>query len=108
MKYLPLLVLPLLSAALPSQASVVGDFFSGVTVGAGYANDNAMGETFNGYSVYSQGYLVPSLKDNLFTDFRVTTTKADLDQGLPDAKLTRYQASVGYGYPFSLADSVVV
>ncbi|MCL9776122.1 outer membrane beta-barrel protein [Vibrio methylphosphonaticus] len=98
-----------------SQAGTIQDFFSGVTVGAGYATDSSDGNTLQGYSVYSQGYLVPSLKESLFTDFRVTTTSGNLGSTSDDEKkyghsvdVDRYQAAIGYGVPYHVSSSVVV
>ncbi|MCW8347373.1 porin family protein [Vibrio sp. ZSDZ65] len=98
-----------------SQAATMKDFFSGITVGAGYATDNSHGSTLQGYSVFSQGYLVPSLKESLFTDFRVTTTSGNLSSNSDAEKkyghsvdLDRYQAAIGYGMPYHVSNSVVV
>ncbi len=117
MKKLTLLALTLALVSGSSQAGTLGDFFSGITVGAGYSTDSVHGETLDGYSVYSQGVLVPSLKDNLFTDFRISSTsKDDYSSVVPKdgalntttVDLDRYQASIGYGIPYHVTNSVVL
>ncbi|GAM70150.1 hypothetical protein JCM19236_5697 [Vibrio sp. JCM 19236] len=85
------------------------NFFSGITVGAGYAKGsvNIEGDSLvkpDGYSVFSRGYLVKSYKDYLFTDFRVVTESGKRQQFKLDC--TSYQASLGLGYPFHLVDSI--
>ncbi|GAB7220060.1 outer membrane beta-barrel protein [Vibrio comitans] len=77
-------------------------FFSGITLGAGYAQDNIDGKSLKGYSVFSRGYLVRSWKEYLFTDFRVSTTSKD------DADLERYQASLGVDYPYQASENITV
>ncbi|MFA0084606.1 outer membrane beta-barrel protein [Vibrio sp. 10N.261.51.F12] len=112
---LALICLSLISGV--SHAGVISDAFSGITIGGGYATDSSHGETLKGYSVYSQGYIVPSMKENLFTDFRVTTTSNDSYSGYNSQNgtletqsidLVRYQAAVGFGVPYHATDSIVV
>lgn len=83
------------------------NFFSGITLGAGYAknkvaNDGTTEVRLDGYSIFSRGYLVKSYKDYLFTDFRVNSlSKSHID-------LTQYQASVGLGYPFHVSNGITM
>ncbi|CAM3031783.1 outer membrane protein [Vibrio rarus] len=105
------------SAADADTATTSDDssFFSGITLGAGYAQDRVFNDTLVGYSVYSKAYIVPSLKDYLFTDFRVTHTTddvANIQQGktgpvqISKLDLERYQASIGVDYPFQVTKSI--
>lgn len=88
------------------------NFFSGITLGAGYASGqirNEYGDTLlrpSGYSIYSKGYLVPAWKDYLFTDFRVVTRSDSTSEGKLD--LTQYQAGLGVGYPFHLTEHMTI
>ncbi|OBT12139.1 hypothetical protein A9264_03090 [Vibrio sp. UCD-FRSSP16_10] len=93
------------------------NFFSGITLGAGYAQDsNIHGNTLNGYSIFSRGYIVPSLRDYLFTDFRWSHTTDDIAYGsdkhgnlqTTTADLERYQAALGVGYPFQATQSIKI
>ncbi|GAD89515.1 MULTISPECIES: outer membrane beta-barrel protein [Vibrio] len=100
-----------------STTSSDAGFFSGITLGAGYANDsNIQGQTLDGYTIYSRGYLVPSLKDYLFTDFRWSHTTDDVPVSATQAgalitnkyDLERYQASIGVDYPFQATQSITI
>ncbi|GEM80668.1 outer membrane beta-barrel protein [Vibrio superstes] len=77
-------------------------FFSGITLGAGYAQDDFNGINLRGYSVFSRGYLVRDWKEYLFTDFRISTTSKD------DIDLDRYQASIGVDYPYQVSESITL
>ncbi|GAD79522.1 outer membrane beta-barrel protein [Vibrio ezurae] len=94
-------------------------FFSGITLGAGYASDsNVDGKTLNGYTIYSRGYLVPSLKDYLFTDFRWSHTSSDDEDpavtgpnhiiSFSKYDLERTQANIGVDYPFQATQSISI
>ncbi|GEA60993.1 outer membrane beta-barrel protein [Vibrio comitans] len=105
------LVAGLANASEASNAASADEgtgFFSGITLGAGYAQDNIDGKSLKGYSVFSRGYLVRSWKDYLFTDFRVSTTSKDDVVGRYDADLERYQASIGVDYPYHASETITV
>ncbi|WP_261817328.1 autotransporter outer membrane beta-barrel domain-containing protein [Vibrio gallicus] len=91
------------------------NFLSGLTMGAGYSstsvtNDDVTQSRPKGYSIFSRGYLVKSWKDYLFTDFRVVseTEKTTGSGGSMKIDLTRYQASLGLGYPFHVSEGFTV
>ncbi len=116
MKGVTKVTLCLLCFSSATYANTFTDLFSGITIGAGYASDIIQNATLGGYTIYSQGYILPSMKDYLFTDFRMSSTSNteyySFDNSLTfdklDVDLKRYQASIGMGYPFEVADSIIV
>ncbi|CAM4152316.1 outer membrane beta-barrel protein [Vibrio neonatus] len=108
------------SASEANTTSSEAGFFSGITIGGGYASDsNVQGHTLNGYSAYSRGFLVPSLKDYLFTDFRWSHTTSDNEAPTVSGQnfsavtftkydLERYQANIGVDYPFHATQSITI
>ena len=98
---------------LISGAANAENFFSDTIIGGGFASNQVDGKTFNGYTIYAQAPVVESLKDYLFTDFRVSSTSnesysVDKNSNFQSntENLTRYQAAAGLGMPFKVSDSI--
>ncbi|GAM63576.1 hypothetical protein JCM19232_2556 [Vibrio ishigakensis] len=104
-----------------ANAGTVSDFFDGVSVGAGYANESYSGEHPTGDAIpvdskRSDGldiYAQAPINDYLFVDSRYSWTQEDYygntkagNQLNAESKFERYQAYLGAGYPFHVTQSI--
>lgn len=118
MKAVKYVLLSTVAFASVANAGTVGDFFSGVSVGAGYINESGTdipvqtkSDRSDGIEIYAQA----PINDYLFVDSRYAWTQEDFEdvmaqgaspQKSGDLKRTHLQASLGAGYPFQVSQSI--
>lgn len=118
MKAVKYVLLSTVAFASVANAGTVGDFFSGVSVGAGYINESGKDISVQDKSERSDGfefYAQAPINDYLFVDSRYAWTQEDFQtepesglskQPVAELKRTHLQTSIGAGYPFQATQSI--